>query len=742
VHLSHKLSPRRFRWVSCQMDALERCLEQRSLEKALVSLPETLDETYSRILDSIPGENKQSAVRILQLLIYSERPLDVAEVIDAIAVDITEEPHFDPRYRMPDPDEILFYCSGLVAMVPMSVRAEHQFRYDLDSDDELMYDENSGEIYGNEQNSPRKHPGTKFSLQLAHFSVKEYLISGRFRGPLSLELHETTARESIALVCLSYLLQFESFLSRRKIITRYPFARYCAVVWLSHASLVEGESSNLTSLIQHLFCNNQAAYRLCYRLYCPEITSQYPLEGEGTRTPAPALYYAALGNLYPTVKLLLDNGANVNEKGGYRTYALIIALARGHEEIAQLLIERGANVSVFDDEYCYNALMEASFHGPTRVVELLLEHGANVNARGYNGQNALVLATASYPEHPRILRLLLDNGAYDMRNSLISSALEKASMHGHFGAVELLLERSADVYRQDTRFVDEALRLACDTEEKHIIKLLLSKGANMYTTSLVWKVFDESVRQDRQETAKTLLEVAYIVLKSNIPENYDTIVHFSASLGCTYLLRFIYENHETDLYVSEPYGKTPLHLAAGGGHMETFEYLITMGADPAVLDAKGDGILCYAAAGGHFEMVKAILNKKLGSEQYSIHWSPLHWACRAGQDAIVELLLENGLRSHLVATEELEGQWSPLDVATYAGEGQILERLPAAIRPLLSVNYIPGRYSRKSFQGFEMCYGCRLVSSHEMLPNFADIRAAILWVGFPVSHMQGLLTQQ
>jgi ankyrin repeat protein len=397
---------------------------------------------------------------------------------------------------------------------------------------------------------------------------------------------------------------------------------------------------------------------------------------------------------------------------------------------------------VFDSGYCYNTLMEASHNGHTRLVKLLLEHGADVNARGYDGQNALALAAASHQEHTRILRLLLDNGAYDMRSTSIPSALEEASRHGHSGAVELLLERSADVYRQDTRFVDEALRLACRTEQKQVIKLLLSKGADMYTTSCVWKVFRESVRQNRQEAAKTLLEVAYTLLKSNISRDYDTIVHFGASLGCTYLLRFIYENHETDLYVSEPHGRTPLHLAAGGGHMETFEYLITLGSDPAVLDAKGDGILCYAAAGGHLGMVNAILNKKLGSERYSIHWSPLHWACRAGQDAIVELLLENDLRSHLVTIEELEGQWSPLDVATYAGEGQILERLPAAILSQLRVNSSPERYSSKTFQGFDMCSGCRLVSSHEMLPNFVDTRAAILWVGFSVSHMQGRLAQQ
>jgi hypothetical protein len=289
-----------------------------------MSLPETLDETYGRILDAIPGENKQNAVRILQLLTYSERPLSVAEVVDAIAVDIIAKPHFDPKYRMPDPDEIVVYCSSLVVMVPISVNVDDETKYgeddesiwdtesdtDLESDGEPLYgrwdddflfgedsgdeytsDENPGDAlaedkdldkdievddsdkdsekdenpdnnYVNEPHASGKHTDTMFLLQLAHFSVKEYLTSGRFRGPLSSELNETSARVSIAMVCLSYLLQFDRYISCRKIVARFPFAQYCAASWLHNAAAVESESSELTNLLENLFYYNQAAYSI------------------------------------------------------------------------------------------------------------------------------------------------------------------------------------------------------------------------------------------------------------------------------------------------------------------------------------------------------------------------------------------------------------------------------------------------------------------------------------------------
>jgi ankyrin repeat protein len=382
-----------------------------------------------------------------------------------------------------------------------------------------------------------------------------------------------------------------------------------------------------------------------------------------------------------------------------------------------------------------NALMEASSNGHTRIARLLLEHGVDVNAQGNSGRNALAEAAASYKGHTRMLQLLLDNGAYDMKSSGMRSAVERASWYGHSEAVELLLERCADVYTQDTCFVNKALQSACRMRRKQTIKLLLSKGADMYGTDYLWGLFRKGVKLGHQGMAKTLLEGAYVTLESNAPNEYGTIVNFCASVGHTKYIQFVYESFKTNVHVSGPHGKTPLHFAAESGRMETFEYLITLGADPAGLDAKGDGILCYATMGGHLEMTNAILNKELGSERYSIHWSPLHWACRVGCADMVELLLEKGLRSHLITTDELEGQWSPLDVAIYAGQEKMLERLLVTSRSLLGIDPGPEKYSSKVLQKSGRCYGCSLVSSPKTISDFINIKVAISWAIFSVYHM-------
>lgn len=87
----------RLRWAACQLDILERCLDYEELQRALHSLPQTLDETYSRILANIPEERREQAIRLLQFLVYSERPLTIQEAVDAIAIRLVPCGQFESK---------------------------------------------------------------------------------------------------------------------------------------------------------------------------------------------------------------------------------------------------------------------------------------------------------------------------------------------------------------------------------------------------------------------------------------------------------------------------------------------------------------------------------------------------------------------------------------------------------------------------------------------------------------------
>lgn len=67
--------PNRFRWVHCQLQALAKSTKPKSIQKALLNLPDTLNETYKRMLMNIPKENQREALLLLQWVTYAKSPL-------------------------------------------------------------------------------------------------------------------------------------------------------------------------------------------------------------------------------------------------------------------------------------------------------------------------------------------------------------------------------------------------------------------------------------------------------------------------------------------------------------------------------------------------------------------------------------------------------------------------------------------------------------------------------------------
>ncbi|RDH35841.1 hypothetical protein BDQ94DRAFT_168171 [Aspergillus welwitschiae] len=68
---------RRFRWADLQIQALSQQYDENDLRKALNSVPATLEGTYRMVLDSIEPHNVTKAREILMIICLSPVPLDV-----------------------------------------------------------------------------------------------------------------------------------------------------------------------------------------------------------------------------------------------------------------------------------------------------------------------------------------------------------------------------------------------------------------------------------------------------------------------------------------------------------------------------------------------------------------------------------------------------------------------------------------------------------------------------------------
>ncbi len=126
-----------------------------------------------------------------------------------------------------------------------------------------------------------------------------------------------------------------------------------------------------------------------------------------------ALMTATMGGNVDMIRLLLDNGANVNEASGPQcdlgmTPLIWSAGFQGNSQVAQLLLDNGAKV---DDTCCggLDALLAAASSGNTEIVKILLEHNATLEAKDKEDSTALFLATLQGKVD--VVRLLVQMGA-------------------------------------------------------------------------------------------------------------------------------------------------------------------------------------------------------------------------------------------------------------------------------------------------------------------------------------------
>ncbi|KLJ06283.1 hypothetical protein EMPG_09287 [Blastomyces silverae] len=434
-----------FRWAACQLDALESCLDYDELTNALASLPDTLDATYARILNAIPDIQKPKAIRILQFLAFSERPLRIDELVDAIAVDFKKDPQFHRNYRMPKPLEVSRYCSSLVAVVSRNFANGKEERV----------------------------------LQLAHFSVKEYLTSDRVDKSFRESFAEINARSIITRVCLAYLSQLDhdENNSFRKTTVKFPLADYSALYWTDHARLAETEKAVEESILEFF----QETYILWASLFYPEqpfiASVEMPASRQSIATP---IYYASFAGLGHTLRLFLERGADVNAQGEFYGNALQAAAAqRDNENIVRMLLERGADVNAQGGLYG-NALQAAATQRDNKnIVWMLLERGADVNAWGGIYGTALHIAVEQSDEN--IVQMLLERGAdVNKQSGLFGKALQTAAaQRGNENIVQMLLDRGADINAQDGYYGTALQAAAAQRGNEDIVWMLLERGADV-----------------------------------------------------------------------------------------------------------------------------------------------------------------------------------------------------------------------------------------------------------------------
>ncbi|HSH72475.1 MAG TPA: ankyrin repeat domain-containing protein [Methylophilaceae bacterium] len=110
-------------------------------------------------------------------------------------------------------------------------------------------------------------------------------------------------------------------------------------------------------------------------------------------------------------QILLNAGADVNAKGKDGLTPLLIACGKptyGYKAIAETLIKKGALINT-RDMLGYTPLLLSLSGGTVEIAELLIERGADITATTRNGESAMSLATQL--ENHKIIDLLARKAA-------------------------------------------------------------------------------------------------------------------------------------------------------------------------------------------------------------------------------------------------------------------------------------------------------------------------------------------
>jgi ankyrin repeat protein len=524
----------------------------------LDELPESLDETYERLLKEIKKPNRDHARRLLQCLVVAIRPLRVEELAEVLAVDFDDVegiPKLNPNWRWEDEEQaLLTSCSSLIVIV--------------ETDDSRV-------------------------VQFSHFSVKEFLTSTRLadssKNVSRYHIDLEPAHTILAQACMGILLQTDDRVEENGIGRSSSLGGYAAEHWATHAQF-ERVSSFLQKAMEFLFDLDKPYFAAWLELHTVDIapdpkSSSLFFFGASPTFSATPLYYASLCGFQDLVEhLAVKHPGHVNTRGGFYVTPLVAALAGRHFQTAKFLHQNGAHVDVRGEEGD-TLLHSPAWYGDVEMVQVLLDYRVDVNTRRDGGLAPLHDASYRTPfsrihnvvqSWPDTVQLLLKHGAAaNVRALNNSTPLHRAMENGSIEIVRMLLEHGANVGAKDNEG-RTPLHKAAEYGRNEVVRVLLEHGANVCVMDNEGRTpLHEAVENCNIELVRMLLE-----LGANVGAKDDegrTPLHKAAEYGMDEVVRVLLKRGANS-GAKDYEDRTPFQLASVNGYKVTVKLLSEYGA--------------------------------------------------------------------------------------------------------------------------------------------------------------------
>lgn len=296
-----------------------------------------------------------------------------------------------------------------------------------------------------------------------------------------------------------------------------------------------------------------------------------------------ALFFAAESGDVETVRMLVEKGADFEKEDTYSFGLLCWAAKYGNVPVIEYLISLGLAIDEPSGYRFQTPLMAAAEGGHLEAVKYLVSRDARVDYANETGQSVLMGAS-----NPEVIRFLVENGArIDRKNSLGFTPLVFAVLNDDAEALATLISLGANANDRG-RYDEPILGIAIQQRRSELVRILIDGGADIEMPINGFTPFVAAAKEGMTDVLEFFKE------KGVDPRDNQKALLQASLKGHLDTMEWLLGEGVAIDYKDPRYKQTALYVAVATKQVESVRFLLEAGANPNVVDSKGESV--YARA--------------------------------------------------------------------------------------------------------------------------------------------------